>query len=68
MLVAKHRSNKGTLDCKGCQRAQVQFVVPQLLNRVEEVEVYDPSPQPRPDEAKGCVPLPKPVAKMASEE
>jgi hypothetical protein len=55
-------------------------VAPQLLNRVEEVEVHDPSPQPRneeaegqvlsskPDEAEGHVTLPKPAAKMTSEE
>jgi hypothetical protein len=52
----------------------------QLLNRVEEVEVQDPSPQPRneeaegqvpsskPDEAEGHVTLLKPAAKMTSEE
>jgi hypothetical protein len=55
-------------------------VAPQLLNRVEEVEVHDPLPQPRneeakgqvslskPDEAKGHVTLLKPAAKMTSEE
>jgi hypothetical protein len=52
----------------------------QPLNRVEEVEVHDPSPQPRnkeakgqvplskPDEAKGYVILLKPAAKITSEE
>ena len=80
MRFAEHGSNEGTSDYEGCQRAQARFVAPQPLNRVEEVEVHDPSPQPRneeaegqvplskPDEAEGHVTLPKPAAKMTSEE
>lgn len=55
-------------------------MAPQPLNRVEEIEVHDLLPQPRNEEAEGQVPssqpdeaesyvtLPKPVAKMTSEE
>jgi hypothetical protein len=80
MLFAEHGSNEGTLDYKGHQQVQAQFVALQPLNRVEEVKVHDPLPQPRneeaegqvpllkPDEAEGHVTLPKPAAKMTSEE
>jgi hypothetical protein len=68
MLFAKCGSNKGTSDYEGRQRVQVQFVAPQLLNRVEEVKVHNSSPQLRNEEAKGHVTLPKPAAKMTLEE
>jgi hypothetical protein len=80
MLFAEHRSQEGTAEYDSRQRAQGQFVAPQPLNRVEEVEGHGPTPQPRVNEAEGHVPsprpneaeghitLPKPAAKITSEE